>query len=141
MIHYLEYDSDGRLYGFGTCQAEVLATRQENSEFTVIEFPHPVTSLETSYWFDGAVRDMPTRPGPSWNWDYPNRCWALDNAHAWRAVRADRARRLSACDWTTLVDVPLSAEQRDAWAIYRQNLRDITNQTDPEAVVWPMAPL
>lgn len=44
-------------------------------------------------------------------------------------------------DWTQLLDVPLSEEDRSTWAIYRQALRDLTNDlTDPFNIVWPTPP-
>jgi hypothetical protein len=53
-------------------------------------------------------------------------------------VRQDRNQRLAACDWTQLSDAPVDAE---AWAAYRQELREITHQTGfPWAVVWPIQP-
>jgi hypothetical protein len=54
------------------------------------------------------------------------------------AVRAERNRLLAACDWTQLGDTPFD---KQAWAKYRKELRDITNQkTFPESVQWPIAP-
>ncbi len=54
------------------------------------------------------------------------------------AVRADRNRRLAACDWTQLPDSPVDA---GAWAAYRQALRDVTAQAGfPWAVAWPTPP-
>lgn len=44
-------------------------------------------------------------------------------------------------DWTQLSDSPLSAEQKSAWAAYRQALRDVTAQDQfPLNVVWPEQP-
>lgn len=55
------------------------------------------------------------------------------------AIRIKRNKLLLACDYTQLPDI--SANKTD-WAIYRQALRDITNQeTFPENVVWPVAPV
>jgi hypothetical protein len=53
-------------------------------------------------------------------------------------VRAQRNARLSASDWTQLPDVPLAT--KEAWAAYRQALRDVTLQSDPFAIDWPVAP-
>lgn len=58
-------------------------------------------------------------------------------AAQWESVRAERNKRLADCDWTQLPDAPVDAA---AWATYRQELRDITAQTDPFAIVWPTAP-
>ena len=57
------------------------------------------------------------------------------------AVRQERSLRLRECDWTQAADVPLSADQRTAWATYRQALRDVTKQPGfPDAIIWPEAP-
>lgn len=62
-------------------------------------------------------------------------------AVTWSAVRAERAKRLAASDWTQLPDAPLGASQSAAFAAYRQALRDLPAQfTDPAGVVWPAAP-
>lgn len=56
-------------------------------------------------------------------------------------VRAQRNSLLTLCDWTQLPDAPLTAEQKQEWAEYRQALRDVPEQTDfPENVVWPSTP-
>lgn len=55
----------------------------------------------------------------------------------WAAVRVQRNQRLAECDWTQLPDAPVDAA---AWAVYRQQLRDITTQNDPFNLVWPVQP-
>lgn len=62
------------------------------------------------------------------------------NANALRAARQMRGRLLAACDWTQVADSPLSTEKKAEWAAYRQLLRDVTNQPDPTAIVWPTPP-
>ena len=56
----------------------------------------------------------------------------------WPVVRARRAVLLAESDWTQLPDVPLAT--KEAWAEYRQALRDITSQPDPRNIIWPTAP-
>ena len=58
----------------------------------------------------------------------------------WRNVRNDRNYKLAACDWTQLADAPVTTEQRTEWVAYRQALRDITTQSDPFNIVWPVDP-
>lgn len=54
---------------------------------------------------------------------------------------AKRNILLQQSDWTQLSDVPLTVEQKQAWAVYRQTLRDITQQTNfPTTIIWPVAP-
>lgn len=56
-------------------------------------------------------------------------------------IRAQRDNQLFLSDWTQLQDSPLSNEEVELWAIYRQELRDITTQSSyPEKVVWPTIP-
>lgn len=61
-----------------------------------------------------------------------------DTASLAAKVRADRNRRLSETDWTQLTDAPVD---KQVWATYRQELRDVTNQTEfPRDVQWPTRP-
>jgi hypothetical protein len=55
----------------------------------------------------------------------------------WAIVRAERNAKLLASDWTQVLDAPVDAA---AWAEYRQALRDITEQADPFAIMWPPIP-
>ena len=53
-------------------------------------------------------------------------------------ARAARNVLLSASDWTQVADAPVD---RQAWAVYRQALRDNTAQPGfPHAIVWPVTP-
>lgn len=57
------------------------------------------------------------------------------------ALRRRRDALLTASDWTQVPDAPFPAEQRAAWAAYRQALRDLPETTtDLAAVEWPAAP-
>lgn len=56
-------------------------------------------------------------------------------------VRLDRNRMLTECDWTQIPDAPLDAAAREAWAQYRQALRDLPQQPGFPAVTWPQKPL
>ncbi len=57
---------------------------------------------------------------------------------AWRELRLSRRRLLSNSDWTQVPDAPVDSA---AWAVYRQQLRDLpANTTDPRTVEWPVPP-
>jgi hypothetical protein len=57
---------------------------------------------------------------------------------AWRELRLSRRRLLNNSDWTQVPDAPVDSA---AWAVYRQQLRDLpANTTDPRNVVWPEPP-
>ena len=56
-------------------------------------------------------------------------------------ARIKRAQLLKDSDWTMLRDTQLTEKQNERWAKYRQDLRDITNQSGfPETVIWPTQP-
>jgi len=62
-------------------------------------------------------------------------------AARWSELRAERNRRIAACDWTQLPDASLPETTRAAWAAHRQALRDLPKATkDPAAPVWPKPP-
>ncbi len=75
---------------------------------------------------------------------------AADNEAAYRAridseaaanVRADRDKRLTACDWTVLTDSPLTTAKKTEWKTYRQALRDISAADGfPHTMSWPTEP-
>lgn len=70
-------------------------------------------------------------------------------------MRSERDQRLAACDWTQIPDVLISTSGGtlvqaavDAYAIYRQELRDmpqnnpnINTQAAYDALVWPTEPI
>lgn len=55
----------------------------------------------------------------------------------WNVIRAERNKLLVESDWTQLPDAPVDAA---AWATYRQALRDVTDQANPFAIIWPQGP-
>jgi hypothetical protein len=58
----------------------------------------------------------------------------------WGAVRGKRNFLLDRTDWTQLDDTPLSNTNKQLWTSYRQALRDVTTQSDPFKILWPMLP-
>lgn len=100
------------------------------------------TTLEdkrgTVFWLNGAEQTQealgPLPQGASLTAPPPT------TAELWAQVRAQRDGLLNQSDWTQSPDSPLTAAQKTAWAVYRQALRDITQQADPAAVVWPVDP-
>jgi hypothetical protein len=59
----------------------------------------------------------------------------------WERLREQRNFRLSSSDWSQLPDAPLTSTEKTAWATYRQELRDLPENTeDPKNVTWPLQP-
>lgn len=103
----------------------------------VFEGPLPPTTQ-----FQTAYRDGVEHIGGKWFTKYSISNWSEDAISAateqkWESVRSIRNERLAACDWTQLPDAPVDAA---VWAVYRQALRDITEQVDPFNITWPKEP-
>ena len=65
---------------------------------------------------------------------------AGQDGQGWMVTRSERDVKLQACDWTVLPDVPMDASKKTEWETYRQELRDITDQSDPFNITWPSPP-
>mgnify|MGYP003109604778 CR=1 FL=1 len=64
----------------------------------------------------------------------------IDNQAA-ASVRADRDRKLAACDWTVLADSPLTTAKKTEWKTYRTALRNISAAEGfPHTMEWPTEP-
>ena len=106
----------------------------------VLEGPQP-TATQFQYVYRDGVEEV----GGQWFTKYS--VADMDQAQIdaltasqWDSIRAERNAKLASCDWTQLDDTPLSNTQKQAWATYRQELRDITKQSDPFNIVWPAEP-
>ena len=68
-------------------------------------------------------------------------CPEPDPATKAEKIRIQRNALLAQSDWTQLSDAPLSTVQKTAWAVYRQALRNIPEQSDfPNNVSFPESP-
>jgi hypothetical protein len=86
---------------------------------------------------------VPTQSDGEWTvaWVATNKSaeqLAIDLETKKSEVRKERNNRLTASDWTQVADAPVD---KQAWATYRQALRDITSQSGfPWDVTYPTAP-
>ena len=93
--------------------------------------------FNTSSWED---RDQ----APNQYYYWSGTSWVFNQSKITEIVRAERTRFLSSSDWTQLPDSPLSTDIKNTWAVYRQALRDITENLDNieslDDVIWPTKP-
>jgi hypothetical protein len=70
--------------------------------------------------------------------DMGDKAKTAKDAEQAKAVREDRTKRLSESDWTQVADAPVD---KTVWATYRQELRDVPNQSGfPWDITWPTQP-
>tara|TARA_A100001391_G_scaffold50356_1_gene30582 strand:- start:3726 stop:4007 length:282 start_codon:yes stop_codon:yes gene_type:complete len=61
-------------------------------------------------------------------------------AQKWVAIRLERNAKLAATDWVVTKTTETGAAVSDDWKTYRQALRDVPTQSDPDNITWPTKP-
>tara|TARA_B100000927_G_scaffold7698_1_gene6145 strand:+ start:5112 stop:5393 length:282 start_codon:yes stop_codon:yes gene_type:complete len=61
-------------------------------------------------------------------------------ARKWQGVRNQRNSLLAQTDWVVTKASETGVAETDAWKTYRQALRDIPTQSDPDNITWPTEP-
>ena len=88
----------------------------------------------------------PAPPSTEWAtyaWDAEAWAWVASPTEAAvaREVRAERDRRLAACDWVVARATERGEPVPPAWVAYREALRDVPEQPGfPTSVTWPAIP-
>ena len=140
MMYCLINETTGLSVGFIECPESAIALNTP-SGCTAIQADVPVGNYVLR---DGNLISIGDPPEPWFMFDVDRmewvdtRSWEKIIEDQWRKVRTKRNDLLAASDWTQLPDVPLAT--KEAWAAYRQALRDITEQPDPFNIVWPVPP-
>ncbi len=77
-------------------------------------------------------------------WDKDTRTWKRNRVRIRRKLREIRNRKLQACDWTQLLDAPITPQRQALWALYRTQLREVPktykNVDRVKDAVWPTPP-
>ena len=128
MKSFVVYSDSGQVIRSGSCATEDFALQVAEGEFILEGVADDATQLV----IDGVVVD---KPEPT---DVENNTAVLDE------VRVRRHNSLAATDWTQMSDSPFTESQKEAWANYRQELRDLpttySEAASLEDVVFPKAP-
>ena len=61
-------------------------------------------------------------------------------AQKWEDVRRKRDSLLFQTDWVVTKASETGVAETDAWKTYRQALRDVPTQSDPDNITWPTEP-
>ena len=107
--------------------------------FPVVDRPAPMYDTTTKT----IAQTEPTLENGEWvrNWKVSDLSQEEITARfeqACASARANRNALLTSCDWTQLPDSPADQE---AWANYRQELRDLPEQAGfPHEINWPEQP-
>lgn len=135
MKNYIVYNDKGKILKSGYCQ-DIDYELQVGESESILE---GTADAATQYIDNGVVTDMPERPVGYYKFDYTQKAWVQDYDKADAEQRIKRSRLLKESDWTQLPDVPLT--NKPDWANYRQQLRDIPEQSGyPYNINWPTPP-
>lgn len=150
--HWFAYDDAGQVLMTGHCpRAEVDLQRRGlpaglHLRVVCARFGLPRIIDD---WFDrrtGTLRERPPCPDQHHQWCWQRHAWHDPRApeqvlaQQWADVRRERDARLAATDWRLSVAQERGQPLASEWRVYRQALRDITEQPDPTAIEWPTPP-
>lgn len=134
MMMFARYDANGRYTWYGNAGVDTDLT-QPGIYVGLVDIFKQYHDVGTNQ-----PVDMPEKPTTYHVFDYVTKQWVDPRTPQteWVVVRQKRNQLLQESDWTQLPDVPLT--DKNQWAIYRQALRDVTEQPDPFNITWPVPP-
>jgi len=139
IVSLIEVYSSDNNYVDGTVDSDGI-TIQSWDESLNVSSAHDATQ---NYYWDGSSW-QPRTPFPSPYHVWQNAAWIFDSDRFFDKIRRLRNEKLTESDWTQLPDSPLSTDVKNTWAVYRQGLRDITDNLDGieslDDVIWPTKP-
>lgn len=118
----------------GAPTAGGLIIRKLENDVNINEF------RKTNIWSEDGWITREWKNSTFWDWKGE---WVYNKEKFDGEVRQRRNSLLFISDWTQTVDAPLTEEQKEAWKLYRQQLRDfmeINEATELEDIVWPVQP-
>lgn len=139
-ITYIQHDVDGRVV---SCTSTVAASEDSikpRRPGLFIKFVADSCAPNEVYWDGSKVVPKPPAPTPSHDFNYTTKQWVANTDKAWEAARQRRSSLLMQTDWRVTKALETGDTLAQDWLDYRQALRDITLQTDPLALVWPVEP-
>lgn len=129
MIDFFIVDEAGQIIMTGECSESELPLYRHLGKVV-----RGKAQLNQQYYRDGTLNEIPSSPSEVHRFCQDHIQWVLD----WDKVREKRDALLTSCDWCVLPDSPL--EEKNLWKIYRQELRDITKNTEFDGIKWPTPP-
>ena len=103
-----------------------------------------VVTIDGDYYLKDNVPKLipPNTGGANYYFNIVQEKWLLNTVAILRELRTKRNKLLSDSDYIELPSIQstLTEEKKLEWSIYRQALRDITEQLDLLNIVWPTKP-
>ena len=132
--------SNGQIIYSGSCQESDI-DKQNVPDGYALQIVENYINWSDFYVLNNTLIAIPEKPNQYSIFNYTTKQWEIDQNQLIFVIAKKRNSLLLFSDWTQLPNNPLTVEQQQAWATYRQQLRDITSQSGyPTNVVWPLQP-
>ena len=117
-----------------------------NTNTDILQVQEPVNNSKY-YISAGNLTEFPTKPSADYVWNWATMSWQDPRTEEQKfnliaaPVLAKRNQLLQETDWLVIKAMDTGTPIAPAWQTYRQQLRDITQQTGyPFTVTWPQPP-
>lgn len=141
---YLFYKTSGEIAQSFTERPANFEELLESYELLEVTEGEPFDVFDV-YVKDGVLVRKPPTKGENYFFDYTSATWEIPfelqptSEQKALEIRLERDHKLASSDWTQMPDTPTD---KAAWAVYRQQLRDVTAQPGfPLSVEWPKPPI
>lgn len=100
-----------------------------------------IADPDSDFVENGKITKIPPKPADGYVFNYQQKQWAKSFELFEYDIKKKRNELLNQSDWTQIPNNPLTLAKQEEWAVYRQQLRDITQQSGyPFNVIWPTQP-
>jgi len=139
MKRFITVFPNGKIKSISSCPDNDLINQPEYPDHLIEINDNLSIDINEYYISEGLIIKIPESPYLYSKFDYDTKEWILDKESCISEIKYNRLLLLESSDWTQLPDISLTT--KEAWAVYRQSLRDITKQEGyPFNVVWPIPP-
>lgn len=142
---------------YNTTTGEILQTTITSSEENLVPSNTGFDYLEVLETVDSSknylnletkqIVAFPDKPDQYHTWNWTTKTWQdirtdeQKYTQAAKVVKTQRTNLLTASDWIVIKAMDQGTQVPEAWQTYRQQLRDITQQSGyPFTVTWPEPP-
>jgi hypothetical protein len=131
--------SDGFIQMKGMCTD--LSEYPETSEHVVVELQEDL-DIKNKIWnlTTSSLESVPPRPSATYDWTSTGWQDVSTAEQKWNEIKTTRQNLLNSSDWVVVKAAEKGQAVPEDVAVYRQALRDITNQINPFNIVWPVPP-
>jgi cyclopropane fatty-acyl-phospholipid synthase-like methyltransferase len=148
MVKHIAYIKDQQIINLQTAYGRLPEQGVRDDGILVVHLDFPIENgldfINRYYFDDGKFHSREEKPNDYARWSSENRSWEWSVEDFISEVRSYRNRLLSLSDWTRMDDNGLDDDDRELWAIYRQELRDLPESLDGieslNDVPWPTPP-